>query len=180
MEEKYIRFKLCFKLGIAVNMNLTVTCTNLPPHLCFLSAELVNSLPQISGKTSWFLLIASDLLLRQSSGDREWNRRAVGSTEHHWLAWLFFWDECTVWILCVNHGLPWSMESLKTSKQTRLRMCLSVILLNLAALKYLLLLFCYFLYFLYGFFCCHILTLFLSIYQSKQILSCYGATLLCM
>ena len=32
-------------------MNLTVTCTNLPPHLCFLSAELVNSLPQISGKT---------------------------------------------------------------------------------------------------------------------------------
>jgi len=37
------------QLGIAVNMNLTVTCTNLPPHLCFLSAELVNSLPQISG-----------------------------------------------------------------------------------------------------------------------------------
>ena len=33
-----------------MNMNLTVTCTNLPPHLCFLSAELVNSLPQISGK----------------------------------------------------------------------------------------------------------------------------------
>ena len=52
--KKNIRLKLCFKLGIAVNMNLTVTCTNLPPHLCFLSAELVNSLPQISGKTSWF------------------------------------------------------------------------------------------------------------------------------
>ncbi|CBY42591.1 unnamed protein product, partial [Oikopleura dioica] len=42
-------------------------------------------------------------------------------------------------------------------------MCLSLILLNLAALKYLLLLFCYFLFLVWIFYC-HILTLFLSIF----------------
>ena len=148
-------------------MNLTVTCTNLPPHLCFLSAELVNSLPQISGMKSLFFDLLNWLIIQVIFSR---SRAKSQSSGKHWtsltcqtpfLKWMYSLDTLRPSRASLEHG---KFKDPKESVvlQTRLRMCLSVILLNLAALKYLLLLFCYFLYFMYGFFCRHILTLFLS------------------